>query len=258
MKKKSKYLSNIYLGYLLGYYDIRMRYRRSLIGPLWTTINQGIHIGSIGIVFGAIFHNSMSEFLPFLSIGLIFWSFISAVINESCTAFSDSGPLIRQMSVKYNVFIYRVLFRNIMVLSHNVIVIVIVFLFFRKSIDIFHFIQFICGFIMAVLFLSSWLTAIAIVGARYRDLLQISSSVLQIAFYVTPLVWMPSRLENTSYNSLLNANPFYHLIELIRSPLLGVNASSISWLVIFILALLGWFISIIMYRKFHYRIAYWV
>src|SRR5438445_6358042 len=69
---------------MLGWQDVRQRYRRSALGPFWLTISMGVMIGTIGLVFGQIFNSPMREFLPFLAIGMILWTFISSVVTEGC------------------------------------------------------------------------------------------------------------------------------------------------------------------------------
>src|SRR3546814_9209460 len=58
---------------MLGWQDVRQRYRRSALGPFWLTISMGVMIATIGVVFGSIFKTPMVEFFPFLSLGLILW-----------------------------------------------------------------------------------------------------------------------------------------------------------------------------------------
>src|SRR5690606_41829114 len=82
---------------MLGWQDVRQRYRRSALGPFWLTISMGVMIGAIGLVFGRIFGTPMSEFLPFLATGLIIWTFISSSVNEGSSAFFSVVALIEQL-----------------------------------------------------------------------------------------------------------------------------------------------------------------
>src|SRR5690606_38293826 len=84
---------------MLGWQDVRQRYRRSVLGPFWLTISMGIMIFTIGVVFGHIFKTPMQEFLPFLAIGLILWGFISSVITEGCMGFIAAEGIIKQLPI---------------------------------------------------------------------------------------------------------------------------------------------------------------
>ena len=61
----------------LGWQDIRQRYRRSVLGPFWLTISTGVQIGALGFLWAELFHQDLHDFLPFFSIGLVIWSFLS-------------------------------------------------------------------------------------------------------------------------------------------------------------------------------------
>ena len=74
--------SNLFL--VFGFQDIRVKYRRSSIGVFWLTINMSIYILVLSFVFGLLFNNEIKDFIPYLSLGLILWGFISTNINESC------------------------------------------------------------------------------------------------------------------------------------------------------------------------------
>ena len=90
----------------LGWQDVRQRYRRSSIGAFWLTISMGVMIGTIGIVFGQIFKSPMNEFLPFLSVGLILWGFISTVITEGCSGFIAGEAVIKQLPIPLSAVSY--------------------------------------------------------------------------------------------------------------------------------------------------------
>jgi ABC-type polysaccharide/polyol phosphate export permease len=66
------------------------------LGAVLATISMGGMIATIGVVFGQIFNSPMTEFLPFLAAGMIFWSFISSVITEGCTSFIAAEGIIKQ------------------------------------------------------------------------------------------------------------------------------------------------------------------
>src|SRR5258708_32822844 len=69
---------------MLGWNDIRQRYRRSTLGPLWITLSMAVFIGVLGVIYSRIFHVEVDIYLPFLTAGYVTWGFIAQVINESC------------------------------------------------------------------------------------------------------------------------------------------------------------------------------
>jgi len=242
---------------VLGWQDIRQRYRRSSLGPFWLTISMGVLIGALGLVFGALFAMETKEFIPFLSLGLILWSLVTVTINEGCTAFTDSEALIKQISLPLFIHILRVLWRNVIIFAHNLIIFPVVLLFFGIPLRISALLVF-PGLVLLLLNLS-WISLLmGTLCARFRDIPQIVSNLLQVTFYLTPIIWMPKLLPERAGHLMLDVNPFFHLIEIVRAPLLGMRPSVMNWVVALSLAVAGWGVTLIFYGRFRSRIAYWL
>lgn len=242
---------------MLGWQDVRQRYRRSTLGPFWLTISMGVLIATIGVVFGQIFSTPMTEFLPFLAAGLILWGFISSVVTEGCTGFISAEGIIKQLPIPLFVHIARVVWRNTIILGHNILIFPLVLLAVGKPLSWLALIS-IPGFILVV-FNLTWVALIfGVICARYRDLPQIVGSILQVCFYLTPIIWMPALLPQRSGLSLLDLNPLFHLLEIVRSPLLGQAPTVTNWIVSSVLALAGWLAALSLYGRYKRRIAYWL
>ncbi|WKU20879.1 ABC transporter permease [Advenella alkanexedens] len=242
---------------MLGWQDVRQRYRRSALGPFWLTISMGIMISTMGLVFGQIFKSPLTEFLPFLSIGIILWGFISVSISEGCTSFIDAQAIIKQLPIPLFVHIIRTIWRNILILAHNIVIFPLIFIAVGKSLNLTMLIS-ILGFLLLIINLT-WITLlVGLLSARFRDLPQIIASILQVVFYLTPIIWMPSLLPQRANLYLLDINPVYHLLEIVRSPLLGNFPTITNWVVTLILALFGWTLTLVMYGRYKNRIAYWL
>jgi len=242
---------------MLGWQDVLQRYRRSALGPFWLTISMGVMIGTIGIVFGQIFKSPIEEFLPFLAIGIILWGFISVVISEGCTGFITAEGIIKQLPIPLFVHILRVVWRNVIILGHNMIIFPMVLLIVGKPLSWVALIS-VAGFVLLVFNLVWVALILGVFCARYRDMPQIIASILQVFFYLTPIMWMPTLLPGRASLFLLDLNPFYHLLEIVRAPLLGQAPSSLNWIVSLSLAVIGWAVALVFYGKFKSRIAYWL
>ena len=253
----SQALKQTELAGMLGWQDVKQRYRRSKLGPFWLTISMGVMIGALGLVFGGIFNSPMREFLPFLAAGIILWTYISTVINEGCTAFIASDAVIKQLPLPMFTHVMRVVWRNLVILVHNVVIIPLIFIIFLRPLDAVALLA-IPGLILTTLTLA-WVALLAgVLCTRYRDLAQIVASVLQIAFYITPIIWMPSMLTGRREFVFLDINPFYHLIEVVRAPILGAAPTLTNWLVSIAMVLVGWIATLVIYGKYRNRISYWL
>lgn len=249
--------AKIYLALMLGWQDIRQRYRRSKLGPFWLTISMGVMIGMIGIVFGQVLNSPMKEYLPFLATGIILWTCFSTSVMEGSTSFIDAQGMIRQLDLPLSLYPIRVIWRNIVICGHNIIILPLVFLVVGRGItwDIFllipGFIVFSWNMLWVSLLLGTFCT-------RFRDMPQIVSSLMQVFFYVTPIIWMPNALNARSANLLVDPNPVYHLVQLVRAPILGSSPTMLNWTVSIGMAFLGSCLALWFFGKYKKRIAYWL
>lgn len=236
-------------------HDIKQRYRRSVLGPFWITLSMGIMIGAMGFVFSHLFNQSIDKFLPYLSVGLTFWTFLTSVINESCTAFTSAEGYIKNVPMPLSVHYYRMLSCNLIILAHNMIIVVIVFLSFAHLPGL-PLLAFVAGFFFFnAVIISAGLIA-AILSTRYRDIPQVITNLLQVVFFITPIFWSVDALPNRP--AFVHLNPLYHLLELVRAPLLGKLPDPVSWLVAIGLLCILTPIVIALYRVAWPRIPYWV
>lgn len=250
-------LKNFPIASTLALQDIKMRYRRSKLGPLWITISTGIMIAMIGLIFGQALGAPMDDYLPFLASGIILWTFISSSIIEGSTAFIESSGMIRQISIPISTYLAKVLIRNIMILVHNIIILPVVLLIVGEA-PTWHIFWLLPGFVLVLLNVF-WLSMVSsVICTRFRDMPTIVTNILQVFFYLTPIVWIPSALSPRTANLIVDPNPFYHLVELVRGPILGYCPPVLSWGIVSVSALVGVLIALVFFGKYKDRIAYCV
>jgi ABC-type polysaccharide/polyol phosphate export permease len=242
---------------MLGWQDVRQRYRRSAIGPFWLTISMGVMIGTIGIVFGNIFKAPMSEFLPFLAAGMILWGLMSQIINDGCIGFIVAEGTIKQLPIPLFIHILRLVWRNVIIFSHNLVIFPLVLLAVGRPINFIALIS-VPGLLLIIINITWVALLLAVICARYRDLPQIVGSLLQVVYFVTPIMWLPHTLPQGVKLYLLDFNPFFHLVELFRAPLLGQMPTATNWLVSIAMAIVGWIAAVVIYGRYKARIAYWL
>jgi ABC-type polysaccharide/polyol phosphate export permease len=246
------------IGLMLGWQDIRQSYRRSVFGQLWITIGMAVTIAAIGIVFGTIFGSPMQVFLPYLASGLIMWGLIVGILNEGNQAFIAAEGMIKQLPLPKIVYIVRVVWRNIIVSAHNIVIFPIVILIVGGSIR-WAVLLFPLGILSAIFSLSGLALVFAIVAARYRDLPQIVSAALTVAFYVTPVIWVRESVgDNELVNALVTFNPLNHILQVVRMPLIGQYPTIENWTWVVGSAAVFWIVGMLLFMRFEKRIAYWV
>ena len=245
----------VHLWGLLGWQDVRQRYRRSTLGPFWITISMGALVGGLGFLYAGLFKIGVADYLPFIAVGFVVWGLVSSLLTEGCAAFISAESIIKQVALPLSIHVYRTMWRNFIILAHNAIIYVIVAVFFSVQPGW-------TGFLalpgLALLCLNGvWMgLLLGLVSARFRDVPQIVASVVQIAFFLTPIIWKPELLPERAL--LLDLNPFFHFVEVVRAPLLGHVPGLTSWLAVLGITVGGWLVTLVMYRHFHWRIPYWV
>src|SRR5947208_135674 len=83
------------LSWALGWLDIRLRYRGSMLGPFWLTISTGVMVAALGVLYSALFKLDPREYLPFLALSQVLWGFLAALVSEACATFTDAESVIR-------------------------------------------------------------------------------------------------------------------------------------------------------------------
>ena len=248
---------NFRVAWLLAWQDIVQRYRRSTLGPFWLTISRAILIAAIAAIFGPIFGRQQAEFLPFLASGMILWSFISTSLGDGCTAFTSSESLIKQLPLPLFTHILRSSIRNSIILAHDLLILPVVFWWYSVAPG-WDILLAIPGFAILSLALISASLMLGILCTRYRDMPQMVSSVLRVSFYVTPVMWLPDLLGTGPRSLILTFNPFYHLLEVVRTPFLNGAPPGLSWLVGISMALASSVAALALFRKKQKRLVFWL
>jgi ABC-type polysaccharide/polyol phosphate export permease len=239
----------------LAWQEIQQRYRRSSIGPFWITISTGVLIACMGPLYSKLFNQTMSQYFPYLAVGLIVWQMIAAIINESGQVFIISEQFIKQIKMPLTIHALRMVTRNIIIFAHNSVVLFIV-VFAYVPTHRWTLVQIIPGLLLISVNAVGIGMILGAVSARYRDIPQIVASLVQVIFFLSPIMWQRGMLGGHQWAA--DINPVFHLIELIRAPLLNEATPLFSWAYIFVFTLINGLVTIIVFSRCRQRIAYWV
>lgn len=241
---------------LFGLNDVKMRYRRSTLGPFWATLSTGIQILVTGLVMTYLFHTTIDRFLPFVAIGLIVWGTLTTIVSEAALAFISSAELILQVKRPLSVYLFQVIWRNMIVGAHSMViffVVAFVFEVFPRPVYILA-VPGLALFILNVV----WMAGIAaILAARFRDIPMIVSSVFTALFWLTPIVYEPDQMGGRM-GQIIALNPLYHIIEVFRAPLLLSMPTATNWMVAVSAAIVGWLLLITLFARTRARIPFWL
>ncbi|WP_018689345.1 ABC transporter permease [Ahrensia kielensis] len=250
-------LKKIDIALVFGWQDVSQRYRRSRIGAFWITINMAVMIVALGIIFGTLFRMPMEEFLPQVAAGLIVWTFFMSVIMEGGASYIEASATILQVKMPFSTHIIRVLWRNLIIMAHNIIIIPFILIFFMKPMTMSVFLLPL-GMIIGIVNVLWMAIFLSIVCTRFRDVPMIVQNVMQICFYATPIMWAPSILPDGMPQLLIQFNPFYHLLQVVRMPMLSETPDMVNWIVCISMAFFGWILALVFFDRYQQRITYWL
>ena len=165
--------------------DIRLKYRRSTLGPFWITLSMAVTVSAMGPLYGALFSTDLAEFVPHLALGLIFWAFIAGSISEYAETFTANEHILKQSYLPLSALVMRVFYRQLLILLHNLLIYPFVMLFLGLGINSNIFWLLPAFVLVSVNIL--WLgLIIAIFCTRFRDMMPVIQSIVTLLFFVTP------------------------------------------------------------------------
>lgn len=242
----------------MAYADIRRRYRRTVLGPFWTTLSLAIFILSMGTLFSLLWHTPIRTFLPFFSSGYIVWTFFSTMVTDSCVSFTMVEGYIKQISMPYSFYAFLVVWRNFLVFLHQIVVYILIAIIFRVHLTASTALL-IPGLLLFVLNCSWIAIALGLLCARFRDIQQVVTSALQISMFVTPIFWPVTQLANAkAIFACVKLNLVYHFIAVVRSPLLGQAPTLLNWGVDIIVLIVGWGLTMYFLSRTYNKLVYWL
>jgi ABC-type polysaccharide/polyol phosphate export permease len=240
---------------VMGWDDIRQRYRRSVLGPFWITLSMAVFILILSMIYSRLFHMNLEGYMPYLTIGYVVWGFMAAVTNDGCSAFHDSSKIIKQIKLPFMTYIMRVVWRNFIVFLHTVVIYIPVAIYYKVEPNWLWLLA-IPGLALVCINVIWVATVIAILSTRYRDIQPIVNTIIQLGMFATPIMWPISSLGDEKI--FAEINPVYHLIEVARAPLLGEWPAQLSWLVSGAMAVVGSLIAIALLVRTSRRIVFWI
>ncbi|WP_179274891.1 galactan export ABC transporter permease subunit Wzm/RfbD [Rhodococcus sp. 05-2255-1e] len=248
----------------LGWQDIKQRYRRSVIGPFWITIATGVQAIAMGLLYSVLLDIDLREFLPHVTVGLIIWNLISAAILEGGDVFVANEGLIKQLPSPLSVHVYRLVWRQLLLLGHNLLIYVIIIAIFWPPGGLHWTVIFAIPALVLILLNAVWVSILfGIIATRYRDIAPILGSFVTLMFFMTPIVWTTSGLvqmggEAAKRAKLVEINPLFHYLDIIRAPLIGEDQQAYHWYIVLGFTVVGWALAIVALKKYRARVPYWV
>ena len=250
-------IRNLRLPAVMAMSEIKIRYARTSLGPWWQTINMIVLSLVLSFVFTKVFNMPGEEYIPFLITGLIFWNFLQGILNESSICLVNSRNLILNTTNPIWIYPFKLVFRVLIQFFHHALLIPIVVYYFKIDFNLISIVSLLTGILVSIFIMLQIASILSILGSRFHDMEQVITNIVQVSFYATPIIWMPSLISGREF--YLEYNPFYHVINIIRIPVIDGDMQIWQSSLVVSIALLAFLVLLnYIYRRFSKMVSYWV
>ena len=238
-------------------FDLRRRFVYYRLGTIWQSLAFALIVALLVTFFGTVFKRDLPGYEIYtrhLAASLAVWMFLSACLNQACSVFGEQVQVLRYAPLPFAVLPLRIAMRNAVIFVQNIVVTLAVALAIGGKPPLF-------GWLVLGVFLLAanavWLTQLlALACIRFRDMPQMVSGLLHLAFLLTPILWMDHFLGRYQY--LLELQPVFHIMAVVRDPLCGSVPGVVSLGVAAGLAICGGGITVLVCRCLTKRLPYWI
>ncbi len=240
----------------LGMQDVKARFRRSFLGPLWLLLNTAFFVAGVGLFYGLMFAQPLEEFIPFLTAGIVVWSFLLSSFVEGAYTFVVAEGYIKQFCYPKQIYVLRSLAGYSVALGIGLAAIVPVQAAFGKF-SATGWLLALPGLMILLLAAVAHISICAYLGARFRDLPHALSAVFQVLFFVTPIMFPVQLLKERHLDFVYRLNPLYYLIDIVRHPIVkGEWAAAENYLFACLYLALVWLIAAAVARRLDARVVF--
>lgn len=237
--------------------DVFSKYRKSILGVAWSMITPLSMVGVIGLVYSVVFGIPLIAFVPYLFSGLTPWLFISGAIDSSTNSYIAAEGFITQTKIHTEVFPLRmvlVAFVNYLFMS---VAFFLVYGLIKPDAFNLNMLLYIPSSLIIFIFCWGIANIVALINLYVRDYAYLQSILLQILFYITPLIYSPELMDKRGFSGIYKFNPLYYMIDIVRQSMLGtIEIKMFMWMIAGTISLIVFFISVYLTKKIGRSIVY--
>lgn len=222
--------------------DIKIKYRRSVLGIAWSVLNPLLTMLVITTVFGKLLRIQVENFATYYIVGYSMWSFFSEATSNSLTSILDSASLIKKVYIPKYIFPIEKCLFSLVNFAFTLIAVVIVMLFQGVTpsvtailfpIPVAYCLIFVCG---ASLLLSA-------INVYFRDVQHLYGVFLTMLMYLTPIIYPMELLGDHAFIAkIVSANPITHYVEYFRNLIMYNNIPDLHENAVCLAMALGMFV----------------
>jgi ABC-type polysaccharide/polyol phosphate export permease len=239
-----------------AYHEISSKYKRTALGSIWISGAMVATALALAIMIGGIQGQPLQVTLPYVMAGIMAFALSgSYIMVDSPEVYMGAANIIKNHAYPFSYYTLETLTRSFIVFAHNLIAFYIAMaivggLAVPNWTVIF-------GLVLVYINSFLWGSLISMAAARFRDLRFLFPFMSQIVFFLTPIFWHPTNVSGWRV-ALINFNPFYGLVEIIRTPMLGGLPMAVAWEQALIATTAGLVLWLIFFGLNRAKIAFWI
>jgi ABC-2 type transport system permease protein len=239
---------NRQLIWALALKDLKLRYKRSLLGFLWALLNPMLLMVVLAVVFSTVMPIHVTHYAIFLLSVLLPWTFFAQSLSYAAESIVGNGDLIKKVAVTKTVFPIAAVVSNLINLLLSMIPLVLIVLVMRHP---FHWTWvFLPVPLLALTIFTLGATFFfATANVYYRDVAHIIQVLLNVLFYLTPIIYAIDSIPHR-YQWLFKLNPLLYALNGFRlSVYYGLLPSARSIIASFVCGFLALIIGFAVFRR---------
>jgi ABC-type polysaccharide/polyol phosphate export permease len=238
-----------------GWIDVVWRFRRTRLGQFWHTLGLAAFVLVMGVIWSTILHQDPYHYFRYVTSSMIVWGLIASFITEGSGVLVSGQATALSMRFPYVAFAFAHVWRALLLLAHHFVFYIFVMLITWLSPG-----WTVLLAIPALVLIAAngiWLSLLfGMLCLRWRDLMPATFSAMQVAVFVTPVFW-PKELLGPNLAFAADYNPLFHLVQIMRDPLLGNVPPLESWLWALSTLVTGSVVTFWVYGRNRDRLPYW-
>lgn len=195
--------------------DIKVRYRRSVLGILWTILTPILQMLVMTMVFSRLFRFEIEYYVVYLLIGNIMFSFMSDTTNVSIWVILENAGLIKKVYIPKILFPVTKTISNVVNVGFSLVALLVVMIITKVPFRWTIFLIFI-PILYCTIFVMGMSSLLATLTVFFRDISHIYTVFTMLWMYATPIFYPKSLLED-NFSFILQLNPMFHYIDYFRS-----------------------------------------
>ena len=249
---------------------VRRPYRNSFLGPLWEPLGLVLLLALLGPLFARAFARPLEDYLVYLGAGWTVWHLMSGCILQGAATLRQAGGMLQQSRLPLSLFFFRTLLVELLEFALKIAVVLALIVLLGRPLGAVALLS-LPGLLLLLVVMLGVIVLTALACVRVPDIRPVLGIALRLAFFLTPVLWDVQVLAGGEAAGAaefggrrgiallyVDLNPLYHLLEIVRAPLLGEVPATHSWLFALGCAAAVWAVALPLFVRWRARVVYWV